>query len=163
MVSQKSCDGVPDHLNPRQTPKLCAIAHENGQKCPKSRVFTMPLESCTGGHGALKSYRDPNTVCSSTRKRPEVPEITSFYDSNRVVYRGSRGIEIFPGPKTVCYSARKRPDMPEITNFWMPLESCTGGHGAFNSFRDPKIMDYKPRKRSEMSEIMRFYDFVKIV
>ena len=25
--------------------------HENGQKCSKSRVLTVPLESCTRGHG----------------------------------------------------------------------------------------------------------------
>ena len=46
------------------------IAHENGQKCPKSGVLTMPLESSTGVHGASKSSRDPITVYYSTRKRP---------------------------------------------------------------------------------------------
>ena len=78
----------------------------------------MPLESCTGGHGASKSSRDPKTVDYSPRKRPEkleimsfetvdysprkrpeMLEITSFDDAARVVYRGSRGIEILPGPE----------------------------------------------------------------
>ena len=58
----------------------------------------MPLESCTGGHGASKSSRDPKTVDYSPGKRPEMPEITSFDDATRVVYRESRGIEILPGP-----------------------------------------------------------------
>ena len=79
MISQKSCNGVSDNLNPRRTPKPCAIAHENGQKCPKSRVFMMPLESCTGGHGALKPSRDPKTLDYSPRKRQEMPDITSFF------------------------------------------------------------------------------------
>ena len=59
----------------------------------------MPLESCTGGHGASKSSGDPKTVDYSPRKRPEMLEITSFDDAARVVYRGSRGIEILPGPE----------------------------------------------------------------
>ena len=59
----------------------------------------MPLESCTGGHGELKSSRDPKTVDYSPGKRSEMPEIASFDDATRVVYRGSRGIEILPGPK----------------------------------------------------------------
>ena len=33
------------------------------------------------------------------RSRPEMAEITSFADAARVVYRGSRGIEILPGPE----------------------------------------------------------------
>ena len=77
----------------------------------------MPLESCTGGHGASKSSRDPKIVDYSPRKRREMPEITSFDDAARVVYRGSRGIKILPGPKTVDYSPRNRPEMPEITSF----------------------------------------------
>ena len=59
----------------------------------------MPLESCTEGHGASKSSRDPKTVDYSPGKRPEILEITSFDDAARVVYRGSRGIEILPGPE----------------------------------------------------------------
>ena len=44
-------------------------------------------------------------------------EITWFYDAARVIYRGSRGIEIIPEPETMDYSPRKRPKMPEITSF----------------------------------------------
>ena len=90
------------------------VAHENGQKCSKSRVLTMPLESCTRGHGASKSSRDPKTMDCSPGKRPEMPQIMSFDDAARVMYRGSRGIEIHPDPKTVDYSPRKRPEMLEI-------------------------------------------------
>ena len=77
----------------------------------------MSLHTCTGGHGASKSSWDPKTVDYSPRKWPEMPEITSFDDAARVVYRGSRGIEILPGPENVDYSTRKRPEMPEITSF----------------------------------------------
>ena len=59
----------------------------------------MPLESCTGGHGASKSSQDPKNVDYSPRKRKEMPEITSFHDAAGVLNRGSRGIEILPGLK----------------------------------------------------------------
>ena len=85
--------GVTGHQNPP------GIAHENGQKCLKSRFLTMPLQSCTGGHGASKSSRDPKNMDYSPRKQPEMLEITSFDNAARVVYQRSRGIEILPGPK----------------------------------------------------------------
>ena len=44
-------------------------------------------------------------------------EITSFDDAARVMYRGSRGIEILPGPEKRWTSPRKRPEMLEITSF----------------------------------------------
>ena len=78
--------------------KSWTIAHENGQKCPKSRVLTIPLESCTVGHKVSKSSRDPKIVNYSLqkswtiRKRPEMSKITSFDNTARVVYRGSQGI-----------------------------------------------------------------------
>ena len=71
----------------------------------------MPLESCTGGHGASKS------VDYSPQKRPEMLEITSFDDAARVVFQGSQGIEISRDPKTMDYSPRKRPEMLENTSF----------------------------------------------
>ena len=77
----------------------------------------MPLESCTGDHGESKSSRDPKITDYSPRKWPEMHEITSFDDAARVMYRGSRGIEILPVPKIMDYSPRKRPEMPEITSF----------------------------------------------
>ena len=59
----------------------------------------MLLDSYIGGHGASKSSRDPKTVDYSPRKWPEMLEITSFDDAARVMYQGSRGIEILRGPK----------------------------------------------------------------
>ena len=45
----------------------------------------MSLQSCTRGHGASKSSRDPKIVDYSPRKGPEMTEITSFDDVARVV------------------------------------------------------------------------------
>ena len=42
--------------------KMWTIAYENEQKCPKSRVLMMPLESCTVGNRASKSSRDRKIV-----------------------------------------------------------------------------------------------------
>ena len=59
----------------------------------------MPLESCTEAHGASKASRDPKTVDYSPRKLPEMREITSFDEVDRVVYQVSWGIKILPGPE----------------------------------------------------------------
>ena len=47
----------------------------------------MPLESCTGGHGASKYSRDQKNMDYGPRKRPEMPEITSFDNAVSFVYR----------------------------------------------------------------------------
>ena len=75
----------------------------------------MPLESCTGGHGASKSSRDPKIMDYSPRKRPEMREIMSFDDAARVVYRGHGALKCSRDLKTV--DPRKRPEMLEITSF----------------------------------------------
>ena len=103
--------------NPPGTPKPWTIAHENGQKCQKSRVLTMPLEPCTGGHGASKSSQDPKNVDCGPRKRIEIREITSFDDGAIVVYRGHGASKSSRDPKTVDYSPRKWPEMLEIMSF----------------------------------------------
>ena len=95
----QSCIGGPGASKSPGTQKPWTIAHENGQKCPKSRLLTMPLESCTGGHRAWKSTWDPKIVDYRPRKWPEMREIMSFNDAARVMFRGSQGMEILPGPK----------------------------------------------------------------
>ena len=75
------------------------------------------LESCTRGHKASKSSRDPKIVGYTPQKRPEVAEITNFADAPRVVYRGSRGIEILPRLSIVVYNPRKQQKMLEIMSF----------------------------------------------
>ena len=77
----------------------------------------MPLESCTGGHGASKSSREPKNVDYSPRKRPEMREITSFNDAARVGYRGHGALKFSRDLKTMDYSPRKWPEMREITSF----------------------------------------------
>ena len=56
----------------------------------------MLLESYTGGHG---DGNPPGTrnLDYSLQKRSGMLEVTSFDEAARVVYRGSRGIEILPG------------------------------------------------------------------
>ena len=44
-------------------------------------------------------------------------EIMSFDEATRVVYRGSRGIEILQGPEERGLYPRKRPEILEITSF----------------------------------------------
>ena len=71
----------------------------------------MPLESCTGVHGASKFSWEPKTVDYSPRKRTEMREITSFDDAAGVMYRGVTGRRNPPG------TPRKRSEIPEITSF----------------------------------------------
>ena len=94
----ESCTGDHGASKSSRDPKT-VDAHENGQKRAKSGVLMMLLESCTGGHGASKSSGDPKTVDYSPRKWTEMREITSFDDAARLVYPGSRGIEILQGPE----------------------------------------------------------------
>ena len=77
----------------------------------------MQLESCTRGHGASKSSRDPKTMDYSPRKRPEMREITSFNDAARVVYLGHGALKFSWDLKTMDYSPRKWPEMRKITSF----------------------------------------------
>ena len=71
----------------------------NGQKWPKTRVLPIPLESCTWGHRASKSSRDPKIMGYNPRKRLELAANKKFPDLSRVLYRGSQGTEILPGPE----------------------------------------------------------------
>ena len=120
----------------------------------------MPLVSCTGGHRASKSSRGPKTVDYSALKRPEMPEITSFDDAARAMYRGSQAIEILSDLKTVDYNSQKCPKSRVLT---VQLESCTGGHRASKFSQDEKTMDYSPRKRPEMPKITSFDDATGVV
>ena len=103
------------------TRNLWTIAHENGQKCPKSQVLTMPLESCTWGQRASKSSRDPKTVDYNPRKRPEKPKNHESWamplDS---CTRGHRASKSSRDPKTVDYSPLKWPELPKIISFGYP-------------------------------------------
>ena len=70
--------GVPDRLNPPWTQKPRAIAHENGKKWPKSRVFYDFMKLVLRGPEPFKSAPDPKTVCYTPGKHPEMARITSF-------------------------------------------------------------------------------------
>ena len=78
-------------------PENRGLTHENGQKCSKSRVLPIPLESCTRGQRGSKSSRDSKIMGYNRRKRPKMAQMASFADGTRVVYTGSQGIEIIPG------------------------------------------------------------------
>ena len=150
--------------NPPGTQKPWTIAHKNGQKCLKSRILTMPLQSCTGGHGASKSSRDPKTVDYSPRKQSEMPEITSFDDAARVVYRGVTRHRNPPGTRkswTIAHENGQKCSKSRVLT--MPLQSCTGGHRALKSSRELETVDYSPRKRPEMTEITSFDYFARVV
>ena len=108
-----------------------------------------PLESCIGvtGHRNPPGTQKPWT---SPRKRPEMPEITSFDDAARVMYRGSRCIEILPGPeKTVDYTRRKRPEMLEITSFDDAARVVYRGSRGIEILQGPKNDGLWPTKTAK--------------
>ena len=133
----------------------------------------MPLESCTVGHGASKSSRNPKIMDYSPRKWPKITEITFFDDAARVIYLGSRSIETCIGghgvsksfwdQKTLDYSPRKWPKCVQSRVLTMPLESCTGGHGASKSSRNPITEEYSTRKWPKMPEITSFDDAARVI
>ena len=87
-ASKSSRDPKTVHYSPRKRPEMAEIMS-----------FDDALESCTGSHGASKSSRNPKTEDYSLGKRPNMAEIMSYEDDARVMYWGSRGIEILSGPK----------------------------------------------------------------
>ena len=95
----ESCIGGHGTLKSSWDPKIVDYSPQKRPEMLEIMSFTMLLKSCIGGHGASKSSRDQKNVDYSPRKRPEMLEITSFDDAARVVYPGSRGIEILPGPE----------------------------------------------------------------
>ena len=97
MMPLESCIGGHGLSKSSRDPKTVDYSPRKRLEMLESRVLMLPVESCTGGHGASKSCRDPKTVDYSPQKRPKMPKITSFDDAAKVVYRGSRGIEILPG------------------------------------------------------------------
>ena len=101
----------------------------------------MPLESCTGGHGASKSSRDQKTVDYSPRNGQKCSKSRVLTIPLESCTGGSRGIEILPGPETVDYSPRKWPQMLEIMSFYDAASVMYRGHGVSKSSRDPKIVD----------------------
>jgi hypothetical protein len=54
--------GLTRYENRPKTPKLWAIAHENGQKTRKQRVFGHSSQTCLGSYGPSKSRWHPKTV-----------------------------------------------------------------------------------------------------
>ena len=54
------------------------ISWKSSDGVPKSRVFHNFVKIEWRGSGPLKSTSDPKTVWYNPRKRPEMPEITSF-------------------------------------------------------------------------------------
>ena len=71
----------------------------------------------------VTGHRDPlgtKKPWTSLRKRQKMPQITSFDDATRVMYRGSRDIEILRNTKTVDYSPRKRQKMPDDATSHVP-------------------------------------------
>ena len=128
----------------------------NGQKCAKSRILTMPLESCTGGHGASKSSRDPKTVDYSPRKRQEMREIMSFDDAARVVYRvtGHRNPPGTRKPWTIAHENGKKCTKSRV--LMMPLESCIGvtGHRNPPRTRKPWTIAHENGKKCAKSRVL---------
>jgi hypothetical protein len=57
---------VMDLVNHYGTPKLWAIAHENGPKTQKRRVFGHTSQTCTEYHGPYKSLQNPKIVGNSS-------------------------------------------------------------------------------------------------
>jgi hypothetical protein len=53
-------------INHPETPKLWAIAHENGHKRKNDEFFGHVTQTCTKSHGPSKSPRNPKTVCNGS-------------------------------------------------------------------------------------------------
>ena len=59
VITLKHVSGLRIVVNPHGAPKQCAIAHENGQKTLKWRVFGNNPQTCIGSCEPCKSPRTP--------------------------------------------------------------------------------------------------------
>ena len=101
----------PGQFKSTRIPKPCAIAHENGKKWPKSRVFDDIMKLALGVPNRLNLPWTPKMCAIAHENGQEWPEITSFYDFVKLVLRGPGPFKSTPDHKTVCYSPRKRPEI----------------------------------------------------
>ena len=62
----KHVSGLTGLVNHPGTPKLWAIAHENGKKLGKRQVFVHASQTCNGSYGPCKSPRNPKKVGNSS-------------------------------------------------------------------------------------------------
>jgi hypothetical protein len=70
VIPLKNVLSVMDLVNQSGTPKLWAIAHENGYKRKNNEFFYHASQTYTECHGACKSPQNPKTVGNSSRKWP---------------------------------------------------------------------------------------------
>ena len=149
--------------NPPETQKPWTIAHEIGQTCPKSRVFTMPVQPCTKGHDHRNPTRTqkPWTIAHDNGQKCPKPRVLTMLAESCVRVMGRRTPPGTQKPWTIAHEIGQK--CPKSRVLTMPLESCTEGHRASKPYRDPKIVDYSPRKRPEMPEIPSFDDVSRVV
>jgi formamidopyrimidine-DNA glycosylase len=63
---------VMDLVNHYRTPKLWAIAHENGPKTQKRRVFGHASQTCTECHGLVNHYGTPKLWAIAHKNGPKM-------------------------------------------------------------------------------------------
>jgi hypothetical protein len=66
VITLKDVVGPTVIVNCHKTPKLWIIAHENGRKARKRRVFGHSSQTCIGSYGHFKLPSNPKTVGSSS-------------------------------------------------------------------------------------------------
>ena len=143
-----------------RSPKPCAIAHENCEKWPKSRVFYDFVELVLQSPGPFKFSPDPKTVCYTPRKRPEMAEITSFFT---ILCKSCYGVsDRLNPPRTAkpCAIAHENGQKWRKSRvFYEFVKLVLRGPGPFKFTPDPKTVCYSPRKLREMAEITSFIRF----
>ena len=78
---------IPDRFKSTQTPKLCAIAHKNGQKWPESRVFYDFVKLVLRGPRLFKSTPYPKPCDIAHENGQKCSKSRVFYDFVEFVLR----------------------------------------------------------------------------
>ena len=133
--------GGHEQLKSPLSRKLCAIAHENGQKWPNRWFWWRPNFRLPGGLEPLKSSPEPKkTVCYSPRKRPEMTKSMILATSQFSCTRGHEPLKSSPEPKTMCYDPWKRLEMTKSMSFDDVPIFVYRGHETSKSPPDPKTV-----------------------
>jgi hypothetical protein len=126
-------------LNHPGTPKLCAIAHENGPKTQKRRVFGHATQTCTNSHGPCKSPQNLKlwAIAHKNGHKRKNDELFCCHSSLKCT-NYHIPCKCLWNPKTMCNSSRKQPKNTKRRVFGRASQKYTNCHSPCKSPQNPK-------------------------
>ena len=159
MISWKWCDGVPNHINPRQTPKPCAIAHENARNARNHEFSMISWKWCDGVPNHINPRQNPKPCAIAQENARNARN----HDFSMISWKSCDGVPDHLNPrrtaKPCAIAHENRQKCTKSRVFYDFVKIVWRGTGPIKSTPHPKNVCYSPQKRSEMHEITSFLWF----